>query len=49
MQDATGGAAADLTTVENAPEAFVIPLHSGAYQFWNEQGLTIPAAAMPVN
>ena len=49
MQDATGGAAADITTVENAPEAFVIPLHPGAYQFWNEQGLSIPAHAMPVD
>ncbi len=49
LQDATGGAAADKTTVENTPKAFVIPLHSGAYQFWNEQGLSIPAHAMPVD
>ena len=49
MQDATGGAAADITTVENTPEVFVIPLHPGAYQFWNEHGLSIPAGAMPVD
>lgn len=49
MQEATGGAAADKTTVENTTKAFVIPLHSGAYQFWNEQGLSIPAHAMPVD
>ena len=48
MRDATGGAAADMTT-ENAPKAFVIPLHPGAYEFWSEQGLPIPAHAMPVN
>ena len=49
MQDATGGAAADITTIQNAPEAFVIPLHPGAYHFWNEQGLSIPAHAMPID
>ena len=49
LQDATGGAAADKTTVENTPKAFVIPLHSGAYQFWNEQGISIPTHAMPVD
>ena len=49
LQDATSGAAADKTTVENTPKAFVIPLHSGAYQFWNEQDLSIPAHAMPVD
>lgn len=48
MRDATGGAAADMTT-ENAPKAFVIPLHLGAYQFWSEQGIPIPAHAMPVD
>ena len=48
MREATGGAAADMTT-ENAPKAFVIPLHQGAYQFWSEQGLPIPAHAMPVD
>ena len=46
LQAATGGAAASMT-VENAPNAFVIPLHSGAYQFWKEQGVSIPEAAMP--
>ena len=49
MRDATGDAAADITTVENAPEVFVIPLHLGAYQFWNEQGLSIPTYAMPID
>ncbi|MDE0470181.1 MAG: TAXI family TRAP transporter solute-binding subunit [Candidatus Poribacteria bacterium] len=49
MQDATGGAAADIITVENAPEVFVIPLHLGAYQFWNERGLSIPTYAMSVD
>lgn len=48
MRDATGGAAADMTP-ENAPKAFVIPLHQGAYQFWSEQGHTIPAHAMPMD
>ena len=48
MREATGGTA-DMATVKNAPEAFVIPLHPGAYQFWNEQGLSIPAHAMPVD
>ena len=49
MIEATGGAAVDITAVENAPEAFVIPLHSGAYQYWNEHGLSIPVQAMPVD
>ena len=48
LLDATG-AATDITTVENVPKAFVIPLHPGAYRFWNEQGLSIPAHAMPVD
>ena len=48
LQAATG-AATDITTVENVPKAFVIPLHLGAYQFWNEQGLSIPAHATPVD
>lgn len=43
---ATGGAAADMT-VENAGKAFVIPLHEGAHRFWSEQGVAIPAHAMP--
>ncbi|MDE0481371.1 MAG: TAXI family TRAP transporter solute-binding subunit [Candidatus Poribacteria bacterium] len=44
----TNQAAADMT-IENAPRAFVIPLHSGAYKFWSEQGVEIPARAMPVD
>ena len=48
MQDATG-ATADITTIENVSKAFVIPLHSGAYRFWNEHGLSIPVHAMPVD
>ena len=48
MQDATG-AATDITTVENVPKAFVIPLHPGAYRFWDEHGLSIPVHAMPVD
>ena len=48
LREATGGTA-DITTIENAPEAFVIPLHPGAYQFWNEQNLSIPAPAMPID
>ena len=47
IMTATQGAAADMT-IENSPKAFVTPLHSGAYQFWNEQGVEIPAQAMPV-
>lgn len=41
-------AAADMT-IENAPKAFVIPLHHGAYKFWSEQGVEITAHAMPVD
>ena len=48
MQDATG-ATADITTIENVSKAFVIPLHLGAYRFWNEQGISIPVHAMPVD
>ncbi|RKU17829.1 hypothetical protein C6500_14570 [Candidatus Poribacteria bacterium] len=48
MQDATG-ATADITTIENVSKAFVIPLHPGAYRFWNEHGLSIPVHAMPVD
>ena len=44
----TNQAAADMT-IENAPKAFVIPLHSGAYKFWSEQGVEIPERAMPVD
>ncbi len=41
-------AAADMT-IENGPKAFVIPLHRGAYKFWSEQSVEIPAHAMPVD
>ena len=46
IMTATQGAAADMT-LENAPKAFVTPLHPGAYQFWSEQGVDIPQQAMP--
>lgn len=48
MVAATGGAAAAMT-VENASKAFVIPLHRGAYKFWSEQGVEIPAQAIPMD
>ena len=44
----TTQAASDMT-IENAPHAFVIPLHQGAYKFWNEQGVDIPERSMPVD
>lgn len=44
----TNQAAADMT-IENGPKAFVIPLHRGAYKFWSEQGVEIPAHVMPVD
>ena len=44
----TNQAAADMT-IENGPKAFVIPLHRGAYRFWSEQNVEIPAHAMPVD
>ncbi len=44
----TNQAAADMT-VENASKAFVIPLHSGAYKFWDELEVEIPSNAMPVD
>ena len=44
----TNQAAADMT-IENGPKAFVIPLHRGAYKFWSEQGVEIPAHAMPTD
>ena len=44
----TNQAAANMT-IENGPKAFVIPLHRGAYKFWNEQGVKIPAHAVPVD
>ena len=43
----TNKAASDMT-IENADKAFVIPLHNGAYKFWQEQGVEIPERAMPV-
>lgn len=43
----TNKAASDMT-IENADKAFVIPLHNGAYKFWQEQGVKIPESAMPV-
>ncbi len=43
----TNKAASDMT-IENAEKAFVIPLHNGAYRFWQEQGVEIPKRAMPV-
>ncbi len=44
----TTKAAKDMT-IENATKAFVIPLHRGAYRFWGEQGVEIPAAAQPMD
>lgn len=44
----TNQAAADMT-IANGPKAFVIPLHRGAYKFWKEQGVDIPADALPVD
>ncbi len=44
----TTPAAKDMT-VENAPKAFVIPLHPGADRFWKERGVEIPEAAQPVD
>ena len=44
----TNRAASDMT-VENAPKAFLIPLHKGAYRFWKEQGVEIPDEAMPID
>ncbi len=44
----TTPAAKDMT-LENAMKAFVIPLHPGADQFWQEQGVEIPTAAQPVD
>ncbi len=43
----TNQAASDMT-LENAEKAFVIPLHKGAYKFWQEQSVEIPPLAMPV-
>lgn len=43
----TNKAASDMT-MENADKAFVIPLHDGAFKFWQEKGVEIPEIAMPV-
>ena len=43
----TNKAASDMT-IENAEKAFVIPLHNGAFRFWQEKGVEIPKRAMPV-
>lgn len=43
----TNRAASDMT-IENAGMAFVIPLHNGAYKFWQEKDVEIPDIAMPV-
>lgn len=44
----TTPAAKDMT-LENAPKAFVIPLHRGADRFWKERGVEIPGAAQVVD
>ena len=44
----TTPAAKDMT-LENAPKAFVIPLHRGAERFWKERGVEIPEAAQAID
>ena len=44
----THHAAKDMT-LENAPMAFVIPLHRSAYRFWVEKKVEIPEAAQPID
>lgn len=44
----THHAAKDMTA-ENAPMAFVIPLHRSADRFWTEQGVKVPEVAQPVD
>ena len=44
----TTKAAKDMT-LDNAAKAFVIPLHQGAYQFWQAQGVQIPESAQPTD
>ena len=39
--------AAKAMTLDNAAKAFVIPLHRGAYQFWQAQGVQIPEGVQP--
>lgn len=41
--------AASVMTVENASKAFVIPLHKGAFKFWDEKEVEIPEHALPVD
>lgn len=41
--------AASVMTLDNASKAFVIPLHKGAYKFWDEKEVEIPKHAMPVD
>lgn len=41
--------AASVMTIENASTAFVIPLHKGAYKFWDEKEVEIPESAMPID
>ena len=36
-------------TIENGPKAFAIPLRQEAYKFWDEQGVEIPAHAIPMD
>lgn len=48
MLQTTSKSASDMT-IENASTAFVIPLHKGAYKFWNEKEVEIPERAMPVD
>ena len=44
----TSLAASDMT-IGNASTAFIIPLHKGAYKFWEEKDVEIPERAMPVD
>ena len=44
----TTPAAKDMT-LENAPKAFVIPLHRGADRFWKERGVEAPVAAQVID
>ena len=44
----TTPAAKDMT-LENAPKAFVIPLHRGADRFWQERGVEIPETAQAID
>ena len=44
----TTQAAKDMT-VENAPMAFVIPLHRSAYRYWVDREVEVPEAAQPID